>query len=220
MSDVGNTGGQGPATDRANEPVIDPTANVLDLVQAAVKRLDDLMSASNKRLDDLRAAEMIRLHDIQQITHAHSQEMARYRERCDREKDDLNRELRNAETNRIDAIRAVDVGAVSRAAEVSAAQATTLAAQVAASAEALRGQVAAAANASNIALAAAIEPIQKSIDDLRKTQYEQAGQKAQQTETRGGAQWAIGFALSAALAVITIVGFIIYVLAQSGGAKP
>lgn len=35
-------GNQGPATDRYNEPVIDPTKNVLDLVEAAINRQDDL----------------------------------------------------------------------------------------------------------------------------------------------------------------------------------
>lgn len=33
-------------------PVVDPTKNVLDLVEAAVKRLDDLFAASTKRLDE------------------------------------------------------------------------------------------------------------------------------------------------------------------------
>jgi hypothetical protein len=92
--------------------------------------------------------------------------------------------LRLAEANRIDAIRAVDVGAVNRAAEVSAAQALTLATQVATSAETLRTQVAAAAQASTVALAAALEPIQKDIADLRRVQYEQQGQKSAAVDIR------------------------------------
>lgn len=68
--------------------------------------------------------------------------------------------LREAETARMDAIRTVDVGAVNRAAEVSATQAQTLASQVAVSAETLRTQVAAAATAASTALSAALEPIQ------------------------------------------------------------
>lgn len=167
----------------------DPTANVLALVNTSVKRLDDL-----REQERMHRAEMDRMRD------AHT-----------REREGLNSELRKAETARIDAIRAVDVGAVSRAAEVSAAQATTLANAVAASAEALRSQVALTATASATALAAALEPIQRSIDDLRKTQYEQAGQRAQQTESKGTNQWAIGFALSAVLALITIAYFLIYV---------
>lgn len=147
------TSGQG--IDYEGHAVIDPTQNVLDLVQAAIQRQDDLRAAEAEGLRrevELRA--------------------------------DYDEKLRRAETARIDAIRAVDVGAVNRAAEVSAAQALTLATQVATSAETLRTQVAAAAQASTVALAAALEPIQKDIAELRKTQYEQAGQKAQVIESR------------------------------------
>jgi phage-related protein len=44
-------GNQGPSTDRHNEPVIDPTKNVLDLVEAAIKRQDDLRGELEKRMD-------------------------------------------------------------------------------------------------------------------------------------------------------------------------
>jgi hypothetical protein len=136
--------GPGPGVDAKGYPVIDPTQNVLDLVTAAIKRQDDLREAESR----------------------HMREIAELRSKYDKE-------LRESESARIDAIRAVDVGAVNRAAEVSATQATILANQVASSAEALR-----------IALAAALEPIQKDIADLRKTQYEQAGQRAQVGESR------------------------------------
>jgi hypothetical protein len=83
------------------------------------------------------------------------------------------RELREAESARINAIRAVDVGAVNRAAEVQATQASTLAGQVATTADAFRAS-----------LAAALAPIQASIEDLRRAQYEAQGQKTQVVETR------------------------------------
>lgn len=163
--------------------VIDPSKNVLDLVDAAVLRLDDLREADNRRLTEI--AEL---------------------------RADYDEKLRKAETARIDAIRAVDVGAVNRAAEVSAQQAMTLAAQVATSAETLRAQVAAAATAAVTGLAAALEPIQKDIADLRKTQYEQAGQKAQVGETRqrgaGVGLW-IGLAVAGVGLMITGLGFLI-----------
>ena len=153
--------------------MIDPTKNVMTLVAGQVKRADDLMAANEKlaeerhrRQDDLRLAEAI-----------HVKEIARLRAQFDDA-------LREKETQRIDAIRAVDVAAVQRAAEVSAVQATTLATQVQASAETLRTQVATTATAQTTALAAALEPIQKDISELRKTQYEQQGQKAAQVETR------------------------------------
>jgi hypothetical protein len=147
--------GPGPGVDAAGIPVVDPTQNVLDLVEASVRRLDDLRAAEAK----------------------HVREIADLRSKYDAE-------LRQAESQRIDAIRAVDVGAVNRAAEVSATVASTLAAQVATSAETLRTQVAAAAGAATVALAAALEPIQKDIADLRRAQYEAQGVRTQTGETR------------------------------------
>jgi hypothetical protein len=169
----------GPATDSANNPVIDPTKNVLDLVDQAIKRQDDL-----------RTTEKEHLRELMNLRAQHA------------------KELRDLETNRIDAIRAVDVGAVNRAAEVAATQATTLASQVAVSAETLRTQVAAAASAATIALAAALEPVQKDIADLRRAQYEAQGQKAQTTDTRlnlGAVLGAISVALVIVFGVLTLV---------------
>ncbi len=145
----------GPGVDWYGAPVVDPTKNVLDLVAAAIARQDDLR--------DLEARHLRELADLR----------AHY---------DLR--LRDAETARIDAIRAVDVSAVHRASEVSAAQAQALATQVAASAETLRTQVSAAAAAASTALAGALEPIQKDIADLRRAQYEAQGQKTQVVESR------------------------------------
>lgn len=113
-------------------PVKDPTANVLDLVEAAIRRQDDL----------------------RQLEAAHT------------------REMRLAEAARIDAIRAVDVAAVQRASEVANQQAATLALQVSTTADAFRA-----------ALVAALEPIQKRIDDLSRAQYEAQGQKTQVVES-------------------------------------
>lgn len=145
----------GLATDINGNPVIDPTKNVLDLVESAIKRQDDLRNMESQ----------------------HTKELMNLRA-------DHYKELRILEAERINAIRAVDVAAVQSAANVSATQATTLAAQVAQSAETLRNQVAAAATASTVALGAALDPIQKDIADLRKTQYEQAGQRVQVSENR------------------------------------
>jgi hypothetical protein len=141
--------------DAEGRATLDPTRNVLDLVEAAIKRQDDLRSSEFAAL---------------------RREMALRAEFDDK--------IRLAETARIDAIRAVDVGAVNRAAEVSAQQASTLAVQVATSAETLRTQVAAAATAATVALAAALEPIQKDIADLRRAQYEAQGVRTQTGDTR------------------------------------
>jgi hypothetical protein len=173
----------GPGVDLFGRAVLDPTRNVDALVQAAVRRLDDLREMESN----------------------HQRELAALRDHYDES-------LREAESKRIDAIRAVDVGAVNRAAEVSATQATTLATQVAVSADTLRGQVAAAAQAQTTALAAALDPIQKDIADLRRAQYEAIGVKAQVVDSRAGGGFvfaAIGLAITVVLATVTIVSVIL-----------
>lgn len=175
MMDNDNTLSEHPAVDAEGHAVLDPTKNVMDLVSAAIRRQDDLRSVESRH-----SKEIMELH-------------AMYTEK-----------LRLAETNRIDAIRAVDVGAVNRAAEVSTQQATTLAAQVVISAETLRTQVTAAATASTITLAAALEPIQKDIQDLRKAQYEAQGNKAQATDTRLNTGTIIALVLSA-ISILTVI---------------
>lgn len=159
--------------------MIDPTANVIAILDAAVKRQDDLRASHSRHQDDI--FKLQRFYDDK---------------------------LRKAEAKRIDAIRAVDVAAVQRAAEVSAAQAQTLATQVAVSAEALRGQVAAAAAAQSAALAAALDPIQKDIAELRKAQYEAQGQKQQVVEGRDSGRY-MATLVGAVLASIGIVSFLL-----------
>jgi hypothetical protein len=163
-SSTGDSGGSpGPSTDRNNEPVIDPSKNVLDLVEAAIQRQDDL-----------RSSESVHLREIMAL------------------RSEFTKELRLAEADRINAIRAVDVAAVQHAAEVQSAQAQILATQVATQAEALRSQVAATAQQQTLALSAALDPIQKDVADLRRVQYEQQGQKTNQTENRSDRQVNIG----------------------------
>jgi hypothetical protein len=147
-------GSPGPATDRHNSPVIDPTANVIALV-----------AANDRRQDDLRG-----------MVAAHLKEIVTLRAAYDAD-------LRKAESNRIDAIRLVDTGNVARAAEVSAAQATALATAQIQSAEALRVQVEATRITTQDALTTALQPIQGAIEDLRKTQFQQQGEKAASIES-------------------------------------
>jgi hypothetical protein len=174
----------GPGVDASGQAVVDPTQNVLDLVEAAIKRQDDLREAEAH----------------------HVREVGKLREK-------YAAQLRAAETARIDAIRAVDVGAVNRAAEVAATQAQTLATQVAVSAETLRTQVAATATAGTVALAAALEPIQKDIADLRRAQYEAQGVKAQSTDSRGGQSLAIA-AVATLIAFVSVVVAVLAVLSR------
>ena len=181
----------GAAVDSEGRPTPDPTKNVLDLVEAAIKRIDDLNTAYREHYRD-------RFIDVEaRITREFN----------------YTAELRKAEAERINAIRSVDVQALQQATSAAEIRATALATQVAASAEAMRSQVAAAASAAESSLKSALEPIQKDIADLRRAQYEQQGQRAQVTETREtrGAQvqnaglWIAAIIGTAAIAVTLIL---------------
>jgi hypothetical protein len=184
----------GPGTDAAGRPVLDPTENVKDLMEAAIQRVDDLREMQTKHLEN--TINLLTKHDVEVDT------LRSY----------FGKELREAESKRIDAIRAVDVAAVQRAAEVADLRASTLAAQVAQSAEALRIQVAAVAQASATELTRALEPIQRAIDDLRKSQYEAQGQKTQVVEARGSNTTLIAIAavgISFMLLLLAVAGFLV-----------
>src|SRR5450756_909236 len=157
----------------------DPSKNVMDLVNAAIARVDDLRESETR----------------------HQTEVAKLLT-------DRVESMMKAESNRIDAIRAVDVDAVRKDSMASAVQAQTLAAQVAQAAEAMRTQVAATAAAGGTALAAALDPIIKDVAELRRAQYEAQGQKTQiiETQTKGGttSSW-MGLAVAACVGLLSIL---------------
>jgi len=169
------------ADKQGNRWIDDPTQNVLDLVDAAVKRLDDLVDAAVKRLDDLGQirTEMIQREMLLRADHAV--------------------ELRQAEKERLDSIRRVDVEAVQRSAEVQATQAAALASQVLATADAFR-----------VSLAAALEPIQKDIRDLRDAQSRTVGGKDQSGDTRTN----FGALIAASAVILALVFGVLTVLAR------
>lgn len=141
--------------DREVHRVVDPTANVRDLVDAVERRQDDLreMSAENLR----REAALRALYEDK---------------------------LASKESERLDAIRQRDNEQVANAAEVQRAAATTLASTVDRSAEAMRSSQAAAATTVAATLDAKINPILASIGDLQRFQFEAVGGKTQVTETQ------------------------------------
>lgn len=147
----------GLGVDASGGPVIDPTANVLSLVEAAVKRLDDL-----------RAAEVVRQNDLRTMMEAHAATVLRITI-------EFQQQLRDAEAKRIDAIRVVDVNAVSVASARAADQASVLAAQVQTSADALRSLVATSAAALATQQANANAEFSKRLSELERTKYEGAG---------------------------------------------
>ena len=187
---------QGPATDRQNAPVVDPTENVLNLVGAAIRRQDDLREAHTKHVE--------KLDEVREY----------YRQ-----------EIREAEAKRIDAIRAVDVNAAQQQVSVAEIRASALASQVAAAAEAQRNQVSAAATAFEQRLNQALAPIQEAVADLRRVQYEQQGQRAQVVESRGAGEENRSQAtliMGIVLGVVTLImaGVALYALSQEPAVIP
>lgn len=177
-----------PLVDTSIFPLPDPTANVINNMAESAKRQDDLRELDTKRQDDLR-----------ELNAEHRKETDYLRMLYDSVKD-------KAETKRIDDNRSTDILAVAAANAVSVQQANTLAAQVATSADAQRSS-----------LANALEPIQKDISEIRKTQYEAAGGKQQQTEAKIstgqiiaiiGVFGALGFGFVSTVG--TIIGIVIY----------
>jgi hypothetical protein len=137
--------------------VYDPSRNVLDLVEAAVKRLDDLQNEMVNRLREAQNAEIRRIDGLLVL------------------RADYQDKLVIAESKRIDAIRAVDVGAVAIASERAAQQATVLANQVSASAETLRALVASTAQQVANSLSQIQAQLTERIALLEKSQYEIKG---------------------------------------------
>lgn len=185
-------GGQpGIGIDAQGGQVIDPTKNVEDLVRAEVKRLNDLAD-----LRDKHAASVLEQQAQRDTERRYYEDKLR----------DSDKELRKAESDRIDAIRAVDVGNVQRAAEVAGAQA-----------EALRTTVAATAVAFDAKIVAVLDPIQKDIADLRRAQYEAQGQKTQVVESHSGSAVAttyIAIAISLLFFLVAVASLAVAVVSK------
>jgi cobalamin biosynthesis Mg chelatase CobN len=189
----------GLGVDAQGNPVLDPTKNVLDLVEAAIQRQDDLREAESRHVRETSRAEA-----------SHVREIAALRA-------EYQAELRSAEIERIDAIRAVDVAAIQQSRSEAETRATALANQVQASAEAMRNQVAAAASAAATSLAQALEPVQKDIADLRRAQYEAQGQKTQVVESRAGLSGTT--AIIGAVVALAFVGISLFFGFRNGQAE-
>lgn len=86
----------GEGIDRYGNPVIDPTKNVLDLVQAAIKRQDDLREAEAKFQNGMREAETRRINELASQKNGFDLAMANVlRGNLDEVKRDLQVELRS-----------------------------------------------------------------------------------------------------------------------------
>lgn len=161
---------------QAPSSATDPTKNVLDLVHAEGRRQDDLRAMQ----DRLTAAEARRLDDLREMNDEHLRELINVRADGNQKLIEMQsryeEKLRDKESQRIDAIRAVDVAALNRAQEVALNQAATLAAQVTTVADTFR-----------TALTTELALIRKDIAELRESRSETAGGKAQVVEGRAAA---------------------------------
>lgn len=149
--------------DQAGGPVVDPTKNVISLVEAEKQRADDLRSAD-------RMLSTASISHIRELINLQS-EIAKLRVYYDER-------LVNAEAKRIDAIRAVDVNAVSVASQRASDQATVLAAQVATSAEALRALVATTATTVASSQQQLATTLSTRLTTLEQAQYEGKGKQS------------------------------------------
>lgn len=165
----------------------DPTKNVVGLVTLGLKRQDDL-----------RAAEAASVRELINLRWDHESE------------------LRQAEKDRLDSIRKIDVEAARNADRAAESRANVLANMTENTAEALRSQVERTGKESNSELKAALTPLIAAIEDLRRWQYQTAGERQQVVETRdvssGKSEWvaifgAIGFGVvSAVLSIVNLLG--------------
>jgi len=206
------SGRPGIAVDAYGGGVIDPTKNVLDLVDAAVKRIDDV--------GRLRAL----LVDVQI---AHQAEIGRLRA-------DYQTAIDALEAKRLDAIRQVDQLAVKTEADRSAAAITALATTAATTAETLRNAVNTSATNLATQLTNTVNAITERIAQLEKLSYTGQGRQAvsdpqierlsQMVEalarsqaTSGGKSEGIGMSWSVLLAGVALIGGL---LAISGRLTP
>lgn len=164
---VNKNGEQRPgiAVDAKGGGVVDPSQNVKELSEASNKRQDDLRAASDVLFESKAKCLEEKLTLI--VKHVNDISLLRA---------DYTEKLSIAESKRIDAIRSVDVNAVSVAAQRSADQATVLAAQVATSAETLRNLVATTAAAVQQGFQSITTALSTRITTLEQAQYKGEGQ--------------------------------------------
>lgn len=172
----------GAGVDAKGGPVIDPTENVRELFEAGATRQDDLRQLNDRRID----AE-IRVLDVK--VEALDRRLMLRAEHA--------KEIRLLETERVDAIRRVDVLAGNTAADRALVAIQTLATQTTAERETLRNLVTTTASTIATQNAADLARINEAISALQKSSYEGAG--------KGTGAKNLWFVIAA---VITVLGFI------------
>ena len=186
-------------------PLIDPTANVLSLVGAAMQRQDDLRLAENRRLDELRKQQESFDQRIQsEVDKTRNGQFTALKDLALAESKRIDA-ITLAESRRIDALLAAATNAVALASEKAGAQAATLAQQVATSAEALRAQVASTSASTTTLITQVRESLEKRITLVEQNQYQGAGATMQRTEGRTQSNWVIGLIIGIFVALAQLV---------------
>lgn len=155
-----NSSGLG--VDVYGDPAFDPSENVKALNEAANKRQDDLREAHNALMDsEIRRldAEAGHLKEISALREHHA------------------KEIRAAETERLNSIRQVDVTAVRTEADRALAAIQTLAATTATNAENLRNALNATAATIAKSTSDTVQQITERIAALEKSSYEGVGKQ-------------------------------------------
>lgn len=217
---------RGVGVDAAGGPTVDPTENVKDLSEAANKRQDDLRNG----LENLVKLQVAHIRDMLNLQIANAKELAILRA-------EHAKEISDKESDRINAIRAVDVAAVSTAAQKAADQATVLANQLVTTAETLRSLVATTAAQQAETLQQTVSGLSSRLASLEQLGAQSRGEKslsdpalvqllakvdslgATRSEKTGATDntktiWSIG------IAVVGAVGVLIAVLNYLGKAAP
>jgi len=119
------------AAEAQNYDKPDPTKNVMDLVNASIKRIDDINIIQKKALEDVLTIQLKLMNDkIDMLSHVREQ-------------------IASAEKARLDAIRQTDIDSAKEERVRQTNQASILAAQVTQSADVLRNLVATTADATS-----------------------------------------------------------------------
>lgn len=142
--------------DASGGPVVDPTANVIALNDAANQRQDDLRELTNKYTESRLSA----VEALAQLRAEHA------------------REIRLLESDRLDKIRQVDVLAGNTAADRALVAIQTLATSQATAAETLRAMVQSTATTIATQTAGAMAAVTERLSALEKSSYEGKGKQA------------------------------------------
>lgn len=167
------SGGIGLPVDYTGRQAVDPTKNVEALVKALEEKTKELREADLRLIQ----AKLDATKEIGDLKSRHSSDLINSLAKEISLRADLGGELTKKETDRVNAVRLVDVQAVQVATERQTQAATALASQVVQSAEVLRNQQARVQEEARISLAASNAELTKRISELERSLSEGRGKQ-------------------------------------------